>query len=81
MKELIQKAAAVIEFFNGKTFAGTGSTNSNTSISLGVPSITIGRGGKGANAHSLDEWWINEKGAEAIKFGLLMLVSEAGLAK
>ena len=25
--------------------------------------------------------WINEKGEEAIKFGLLMLVSEAGLAK
>lgn len=78
---LIQRAAAVIEFFNGKAFAGTGSTNSNTPISLGVPSITIGRGGKSANAHSLDEWWINEKGAEAIKFGLLMLVSEAGLAK
>jgi acetylornithine deacetylase/succinyl-diaminopimelate desuccinylase-like protein len=78
---LIQKAAAVIEFFKGKAYAGTGSTNSNIPISLGIPSITIGRGGKGGNAHSLDEWWINEKGAEAIKFGLLMLVSEAGLAK
>jgi acetylornithine deacetylase/succinyl-diaminopimelate desuccinylase-like protein len=78
---LIQRAAAVIEFFNAKAFAGTGSTNSNIPISLGIPSITIGRGGKGANAHSLDEWWMNEKGAEAIKFGLLLLVSEAGLAK
>jgi acetylornithine deacetylase/succinyl-diaminopimelate desuccinylase-like protein len=78
---LIQRAAAVIEFFNAKAFAGTGSTNSNIPISLGIPSITIGRGGKGANAHSLDEWWMNEKGAEAIKFGLLLLVSEAGLVK
>jgi acetylornithine deacetylase/succinyl-diaminopimelate desuccinylase-like protein len=78
---LIQKAGAVIDYFKGKAYAGTGSTNSNIPISLGVPSITIGRGGKGENAHSLDEWWINENGAEAIKFGLLMLVSEAGLAK
>jgi tripeptide aminopeptidase len=78
---MIQRAAAVIEFFKGKTFAGSGSTNSNIPISLGVPSITVGRGGKGGNAHSLDEYWINENGAEAIKFGLLMLVSEAGMAK
>jgi tripeptide aminopeptidase len=71
---------AAIEYFKLKPSLGTGSTNSNTPISLGIPSITIGRGGKGGNAHSLDEWWINENGAEAIKFALLILIAEAGLA-
>jgi len=78
---LIGKALAAIEYFKSKPSFSTGSTNSNIPISLGVPSITIGRGGKGGNAHSLDEWWINENGAEAIRFALLILVAEAGLAK
>lgn len=76
---LIQKAAAVIEHFGYKTSVSAGSTNSNTPISLGIPSITIGRGGIGGAAHSLDEWWINENGTEAIQFGLLLLITEAGL--
>ena len=78
---LIQRAMAAIEYFKLRPSLGTGSTNSNTPISLGIPSITIGRGGKGGNAHSLDEWWINENGAEAIKFALLILIAEAGLVQ
>lgn len=78
---LIQKALAAIEYFKAIPSLGTGSTNSNIPISLGVPSITIGRGGKGGNAHSPDEWWINENGAEAIKFALLLLLAEAGLSQ
>ena len=78
---LIQRAMAAIEYFKLKPSLGTGSTNSNTPISLGIPSITIGRGGKGGSAHSLDEWWINENGAEAIKFALLVLIAEAGLVQ
>jgi acetylornithine deacetylase/succinyl-diaminopimelate desuccinylase-like protein len=78
---LIQRAMAAIEYFNSKPSLSTGSTNSNTPISIGIPSITIGRGGKGGNTHSLDEWWINDNGAEAIKFSLLILVAEAGLVQ
>jgi tripeptide aminopeptidase len=76
---LIQRALAAIEYFKAKPSLNTGSTNSNTPISVGIPSITIGRGGKGGNTHSLDEWWINDNGAEAIKFALLLLITEAGL--
>jgi di/tripeptidase len=78
---LIQRAAAANEFFNRTAKIGAGSTNSNIPISLGIPSITIGRGGNSGNSHSLDEWWINEKGDEAIKFGLMLLILEAGLSK
>jgi acetylornithine deacetylase/succinyl-diaminopimelate desuccinylase-like protein len=33
------------------------STNANLPISLGVPAITIGGGGRGGREHSLDEWF------------------------
>lgn len=33
------------------------STDSNLPISLGIPAITMGGGGRGDNAHSLDEWF------------------------
>ena len=55
-----------------------GSTNSNIPISLGVPSVTIGRGGDGAGAHSLDEWWLNKDGYKSIQLALLILLSETG---
>ncbi|MGV3687112.1 MAG: M20/M25/M40 family metallo-hydrolase [Daejeonella sp.] len=76
---LIQKGLAAIEYFKAKPSITTGSTNSNIPISLGIPSITIGRGGKGGESHSLGEWWINENGAEAIRFALVVLLAEAGL--
>lgn len=33
------------------------STDSNIPISLGIPAVTMGGGGKGGNAHSLAEWY------------------------
>jgi acetylornithine deacetylase/succinyl-diaminopimelate desuccinylase-like protein len=33
------------------------STDSNLPISLGIPAVTLGRGGKGGANHSIDEWW------------------------
>jgi hypothetical protein len=46
---------------------------------LGIPAITIGRGGSGGNAHSLDEWWVNSDGQKAIQLAFLILLSEAGM--
>jgi di/tripeptidase len=77
---LVLRAIAATEYFKAQPFLSRGSTNSNIPISLGVPAITIGRGGKGGGAHSLDEWWLNENGADAIKLALLIVVAEAGLA-
>lgn len=76
---LIQRAIAATSYFKAEPILTRGSTNSNIPISLGVPAITIGRGGKSGGAHSLDEWWLNENGADAIKLALLILVSEAGV--
>ncbi|MDB2328299.1 peptidase M20, partial [Flavobacteriaceae bacterium] len=60
-------------------FLTRGSTNSNIPIAKGIPAVTIGRGGKGGKAHSLDEWWSNEEGHKAIQLALLILLSETGM--
>lgn len=76
---LIQRAMAATAYFGKRPQLSRGSTNSNIPISLGIPAVTIGRGGKSLNAHSLNEWWYNEKGAEAIQLALLLLILESGM--
>ena len=77
---IIQRAIAISNYFNAKTDTTIGSTNASIPISMGIPSVCIGRGGKGGGAHSLDEWWLNDNGVDAIKKALLLLITEAKLA-
>ncbi len=75
---LIQRAMAVTKHFGVTPRLTRGSTNSNIPISLGIPSVTIGRGGKGGNVHSLGEWWYNDRGYRSIQLSLLLVLMEAG---
>jgi len=75
---LVQRTLAATTYFGTQPYLTRGSTNSNIPISKGIPSVTIGRGGKGGKAHSLDEWWVNEEGHKAIQLALLILLSETG---
>ena len=75
---LIQRAMAVTKHFGVTPSLTRGSTNSNIPISLGIPSVTIGRGGKGGNVHSLGEWWYNDRGYRSIQLSLLLVLMEAG---
>lgn len=77
---LVQRALATTAVFGGQGELGRSSTDSNIPIALGVPAVTIGRGGVGGNGHAPDEWWINRDGHLAIQRALLLLVAEAGLA-
>ncbi len=77
---LIQRAMAATAYFGKRPRLTRGSTNSNIPISMDIPAVTIGRGGTGAGAHSLDEWWMNKDGAQAIQLALLLVLAEAGLA-
>lgn len=78
---LIQRAMAATQYFGVTPELTRGSTDSNIPISLGIPAITIGRGGRSGNAHSLDEWWVNDEGHKAIQLALLILLSEAKLSR
>lgn len=78
---LIQKTIAATQYMGVEPRLTIGSTDSNIPISLGVPAVTIGRGGDGGGAHSLDEWWINKEGYKSIQLALLILLSESGISK
>ena len=76
---LIQRSMAAVTYFGETPKTGRGSTNSNIPISKGIPSLTLGRGGKGGNGHALNEWWYDDQGYKAIQLALLTLVAEAGM--
>ncbi|GAB2538756.1 M20/M25/M40 family metallo-hydrolase [Rufibacter soli] len=78
---LVQRTMAATQFFKAHPNLIAGSTNANIPIAKGKPGVTVGVGGVGGGAHSLDEWWVNEKGYLAIQRTLLVLLAEAGLAK
>ena len=77
---LVQRALAATAVFGVRGTLGRSSTNTNVPIALGVPAVTIGRGGMGFGAHSPEEHWVNVDGHLAIQRALLLLVAEAGLA-
>lgn len=57
------------------------STDSNLPISLGIPAITLGAGGRSANSHTLDEWY-DPRGRElGLKRGLLVILGTVGLRR
>ena len=53
---IVQAAAAAVRAFDGTPSFTISSTDANIPMSLGIPAITIGRGGPGGRQHSLDEW-------------------------
>jgi acetylornithine deacetylase/succinyl-diaminopimelate desuccinylase-like protein len=76
---LIQRALAVIRLRGREPALGSGSTNANIPISLGVPAVGIGRGGRGGGNHSLDEWWLPVDAHLAVQNALLVVLAEGGL--
>lgn len=78
---LVQRSMAATQHFGVEPSLTRGSTNSNIPIALGIPAVTLGRGGVGSDGHSLTEWWLNKNGADAIKLALLVTIAEAGLDK
>ncbi len=75
---LVQRAMAVVRSLGGEPAVGSGSTNANTPISMGIPAITIGRGGHGGNAHALDEWWLPVNPHLAVQNAFLLVLAEGG---
>lgn len=79
---LIQRTMAATQYFGTTPILGRGSTNINIPVSKGIPSVCIGRGGKGGGAHSLHEWFLNdEPNDESIQLALLITLAQAGLEK
>ncbi len=58
---------------------GAASTDANIPISLGIPAITLGRGGRSGGAHSLDEWWSDDEAHLAVQRAMLVALAAAGV--
>ncbi len=55
---IIQKTLAAAKQLRIPIFAtGSGSTDSNIPMSLGIQAVTLGGGGQASGAHSIDEWF------------------------
>jgi tripeptide aminopeptidase len=57
----------------------TASTDANVPISLGIPAITVGGGGRGGDAHTSGEWYENVEGTVGIARVLTIVCTMAGL--
>ncbi len=58
----------------------TASTDANVPISLGVPAIAIGAGGRGGGVHTSGEWFDNTDGTLGVARALTVLVAAAELS-
>ena len=55
----------------------TASTDANVPISLGIPAIAIGAGGRGGGIHTAAEWYDNTDGALGVCRALALVVTAA----
>jgi acetylornithine deacetylase/succinyl-diaminopimelate desuccinylase-like protein len=77
---IVQLTAAAVRAAGYTPQFGASSTDSNIPISLGIPAVTIGAGGRGGRAHALDEW-IDVAKPESLRgmtVGLAALLAMAG---
>jgi len=79
--DIVAATAGAISALGFKPQHEDSSTDSNVPMSLGVPAVTIGAGGKGGRAHALDEWIDVEKGEslKGMQVGLAALLAVAGV--
>ncbi|HZG31645.1 MAG TPA: M20/M25/M40 family metallo-hydrolase [Sphingopyxis sp.] len=79
-EQIVRNADAIIRANGLEPRPSFSSTDSNMPMSLGIPAVTIGSGGQGARAHSLDEWIDVEKtkSLHGATVGLGILLATAG---
>ena len=53
---IVRAATSALRAFGVTPDYGMSSTDANVPMSMGIPAVTIGRGGPGGRSHSPDEW-------------------------
>ncbi|MGH7622069.1 MAG: M20/M25/M40 family metallo-hydrolase, partial [Gemmatimonadaceae bacterium] len=77
---LVVAAMAATQLIGREPDLATASTDANVPISLGIPAIAIGAGGRGGEAHTLAEWFENSAGHLGVVRALAIIIAAAGLA-
>ncbi len=75
--ELLETLRAVDRHLGLQTELRLGSTDANLPLSLGVPSLSIGAGGDGGDAHTLAEWYSAADRELGLRRVLLLLLAMA----
>ena len=78
---IVQAAAAAIKSFGMQPHDAISSTDSNVPMNMGIPAITIGRGGPGGRAHAPDEWVDVERqgSVKAVQVAMTIILAAAGV--
>jgi acetylornithine deacetylase/succinyl-diaminopimelate desuccinylase-like protein len=77
---LVQCAEAATRAIGRTPELALASTDANVPISLGIPAIAIGAGGRGGGVHTPAEWYDNTNGPLGVARALTVLVGTASLA-
>jgi tripeptide aminopeptidase len=77
---LVQTTAAVVRAFGMNPRFEISSTDANVPMNIGIPAVTIGRGGPGGRTHAPDEWTdVERKGAvTAVETAMTIILVAAG---
>lgn len=76
---LVAAACAATRLIGEEPELTASSTDANIPISLGIPAIALGAGGRSSGVHTPDEWYDNEGGPEGLDRALLTLLAAAGV--
>ena len=80
---VVRASKAALEAMGFSPQTTSSSTDANIPMSLGIPAVKFSTGGRGGNAHRLDEW-IDVEPTQSIRgltAGLLALVATSGLSE
>lgn len=74
---VVEAARSVSRALGLPTTLGASSTDANTPMSLGIPAITVGGGGKGQAAHALEEQFDTAGSADGTRRAVLLTLALA----
>jgi di/tripeptidase len=78
---LVKLACEATETVGSVPHLNQASTDSNCPISLGIPAVTLGAGGRSAKSHTLEEWY-DPRGRDAgLKRALLVILGTVGVQR
>jgi len=78
---LLAALRAADDFVGNQSRIERSSTDANIPLSLGIEAISIGAGGNGGGAHSLQEWYDSAGREAGLKRALLTILGISGLAE
>jgi tripeptide aminopeptidase len=78
---LLANLRAADEFVGNQSRLERASTDANIPLSLGIEAISIGAGGNGGGAHSLQEWYESDGRETGLQRVLLTLLATSGVVE